>query len=371
MLLLYHGHSYVIIVIRDWIVLESIYVSIAAYMDDSKNVIETINNLLSKAEYPNRVRFGVCFQGKDRVDLSNIPNVIHTVYTRPSEPFGVSKSRSLLKDMCGDEDFFLQIDSHADCVDNWDTNVIRDYNMVCNKTNNNKIVFSSKHFQKHDTSNNIINYKYAKEDRNIPLLFHNLTYRDGIPKIDTAPFYENHPDIFKKNSVEHLVKTQFLSAHFVFAGRSFIEQFRMSNYIVFFGEEPELSLRLFCEGFDIYTYYDRAIIIHNERFSYHNVSYNKDSWIDPVYYKTYDDKKEISKLFREGKNRFVSVLNKERTIKDFFDFHIVPEHRRPHNIQDEFYDPIEPNKSDDSPGHMPYDHSLYIEELKRYGSELI
>lgn len=340
-------------------------------MDDDKNVIETINNLLNKAEYPNRVRFGVCFQSNPGIDLSHIPNVIHVVHAKPLEPFGVSKSRSILKDMCGDEDFFLQIDSHADAVDNWDTHVINDYEMICNKTDNDKIVFSSKHFQKHDISGNIIPYKYVANDRNIPILFHNLTYRDGIPKIDTAPFYENHLEIFKNNSIKHLVKTQFLSAHFVFSGRSFIEKFRMSNYIVFFGEEPELSLRLFCEGFDIYSYYDRAIIVHNENNSYHNLSYDKDSWINPLNYSKYNDKEEVSKLFRDGYNKFVSVLNKERSLKDFFDFHHVPEHRRPINIPYDFYDPIEPNKSDDSPGHKPYEHDLYLDELKRYESGLI
>lgn len=346
--------------------MKTIFVSIVAYRGDSYNILSTINNLLSKAANPERIRIGICYQNDEYIDFKQIKNVKHIVHASVDEEFGVTRSRSLLKDMVTSEDFFLQIDSHSDFTQNWDFHVIDDFERVSRVAGNN-IIFSSRHFRKYDIYDKEIKYEYRENDKDLPLLFHNLTYLYGIPKIDISPFYSDHKDIFDKNKVHHLIKTQFLSAHFIFAGQNFIKNFRMSNYINFFGEEPELSLRLFCEGFDIYNYYDRAIVIHDDKKSWHVSSYNTE-WINPVEFRLYNDKEEVAKLFRHGKNSFVSVNNLARSLDDFFNFHMVPEHRKAYNFALNYSDEQSFNKLDDSPGHGQYKSNDYFNELSYFNA---
>lgn len=345
----------------------TIFVSIISYKDDTDEIRETINNLLTKAFNPKRIRIGLCIQTDSHYDFSEFSdNIVAIVKVDEKSPFGVSRARSILKDMCVDEDYFLQIDSHSDCTQNWDWLVIQDYNYVSKTVNNDKIILSNKHFMTHDLLGNKFEFIYKDNDKNIPLLYHNFRYILGVPTIDNGPFYDNFKDFFDKNKVGHLVKTQFLSAHFVFSGRSFIENFRMSHYIPFYGEEPELSLRLFCEGWDIYNYYERAIIMHDSTRSMHNkkwqtLQYDQENAYPLV--KSYSPEKEVAKLFRYGKNMFVDVINKERSIKDFFDYHQVVEHRRPENVPEDFTDEWAHNKFKDAPGHAPYTPEDFAKEI--------
>ncbi|MEY3378231.1 MAG: hypothetical protein RLZZ328_1391 [Bacteroidota bacterium] len=346
---------------------KKIFISIVAYKDDADEIEETINNLVKNAHRPGRLRFALCLQTNKKYDFSHIDaNIVGIVYFKEDEPFGVSRARSILKDMCVDENYFLQIDSHSDCTKNWDYLCIEDYENLVKESENKKIVLSCKHFMSHDIYNQKFNYIYRDNDRNNPLLYHNLRYIFGVPTVDNGPFYENFKEFFDKNKINHLVKTQFLSAHFVFSGRPFIENFRMSHYILFYGEEPEFSLRLFCEGWDIYNYYDRAIIVHDSSRSMHNNKF-KELQHENAYpiIQSYSNEKEVALLFREGKNKFVDVNNCERTLEDFYNYHQVLPHRRAYNLSIDYTDDWVHNKFKDLPGHGPYTAEEFENEIKQ------
>jgi hypothetical protein len=348
---------------------KKIFVSIAAYRGDVFTVEETINNLISKAKHPERLRFGVCMQNDSYVNLKSKfkDNVVDVVFISLDQFFGVTRARAILKNMCTEEDYFLQVDSHADAIQDWDYYVIQDYENVVKKTNNNKIVLSSKHMMKYTTDNEEILYQYD-DNKDVPVWFHNFNWLNGIPAIDISPFYNSMKDIFDKTKVDHLLLTNFLSAHFVFSGKHFIDNFNMSTYITFFGEEPEFSLRLFCDGYDIYNYYDRAIIIHDSNRSFHHVEYNeiinvkKEEYIKEP--RGYNSLKEVENLFRYGKNNFINLENKQRSVKDFFDFHLISEKRRIYNLPEGYSDPSDYNKYTDKPGHDVYSVEYLEKQLK-------
>ncbi len=220
---------------------------------------------------------------------------------------------------------------------------------------------------KYDVYGKEITYHYY-DDKDIPVWFHNLNWSNGIPVVDIAPYYHTLKSDFDKNKVDHLLCTNFLSAHFVFSGKHFIDHFQMSTYITFFGEEPEFSLRLFCDGYNIYNYYDRAIIIHDNTRSFHHTQYHeivnikKEKYV--LDYSKYNPYKEVENLFRYGKNHFIDLTNKERTVKDFFDFHLIAEKRRIWNLPEGFSDPIDYNKYTDKPGHDIYSEEYLENQIK-------
>ncbi len=112
---------------------KKIFVSIACFMDI--DIINTIEDCLQKAEYPERIVLGICLQYDPKDDFlksyDNNPQCkIHRINWKNAK--GPAFARGILYDMFTNEDYFFQIDCHTRFFQNWDTNIINHYNYCLN-----------------------------------------------------------------------------------------------------------------------------------------------------------------------------------------------------------------------------------------------
>ena len=100
--------------------LDTIFVSIASYRDPE--LAATIDDCLSKARNPSRLRFGVCWQhGPEEIrpeQFSNPQFRVLDIDWRASR--GACWARAQIMKLWEGQDWFLQLDSHHRFVDGWD-----------------------------------------------------------------------------------------------------------------------------------------------------------------------------------------------------------------------------------------------------------
>ena len=111
----------------DEIYSNKIFVSIACFMDN--DILNTINDCLEKAEYPNNIVFGICFQHDPDDDYlkiyDNNPKFrIHRMHW--NEAKGPTYARYFCSQLIKNEEFFLQIDCHTRFFDRWDSKIINE-----------------------------------------------------------------------------------------------------------------------------------------------------------------------------------------------------------------------------------------------------
>ena len=102
-----------------------IFVSIACFMD--VDIINTIEDCLDKADYPENIIFGICLQYNPDDDFlkdyDNNPQ-FKIIKMHWNQARGAAYARGLIFDLFNDEDYFFQIDCHTRFFENWDSNII-------------------------------------------------------------------------------------------------------------------------------------------------------------------------------------------------------------------------------------------------------
>ena len=112
-----------------------IFVSIACFMDN--DILNTIEDCIKKAEYPDNIVFGICFQYDPDDDYLNIYNNnpqfrIHRMHW--NEARGPTYARYFCSQLIKDEEYFLQIDCHTRFFDKWDSKIINELKKCNEKT---------------------------------------------------------------------------------------------------------------------------------------------------------------------------------------------------------------------------------------------
>ena len=120
--------------------MNNIFISIACFMD--KDIINTIDDCLKKAQNPKNIVFGICLQHDPDDDfLQNYDNNpqfrIHKMHW--NEAKGPSYARGIIYDLFDNEDYFFQIDCHTRFFDKWDSKIIESFNL-CKKINTRSII---------------------------------------------------------------------------------------------------------------------------------------------------------------------------------------------------------------------------------------
>ncbi len=110
--------------------MKRIFISISSYRDP--DLINSIDDALIKAANPERIGFGVVFQGEKREFLEFLPKtsgkLVFLRHVPIEETKGTGWARNIItKDMLETEDYFLQIDSHTRFKKNWDVEIISFY----------------------------------------------------------------------------------------------------------------------------------------------------------------------------------------------------------------------------------------------------
>lgn len=210
-----------------------IFVSIASYRDPQ--LIPTIQDCLAKACYPDRLRFGICWQhgpeepGPDRSDSRFR---VLDVDWRASR--GVCWARAQIMRLWDGEEFFLQLDSHHRFVPWWD--------------------FKLLHHAEESGSCKPILSAYAP------------SFTPGEPDVfGTEPLQMNFERFTEEaialcrsqpipqwGTLRRPVRARFLSGHFLFTIGDFVREVPYDPELYFTGEETDLAIRAYTRGYDFF-----------------------------------------------------------------------------------------------------------------------
>ena len=106
------------------------------------DIVNTIEDCLKKAKYPENIVFGICFQSDDDdkcLDKYKDNKQFKIKHINWSQARGPAYARGIIYDMFTNEDYFFQIDCHTRFYNNWDENIINCLD-ECKKINNKAII---------------------------------------------------------------------------------------------------------------------------------------------------------------------------------------------------------------------------------------
>jgi hypothetical protein len=295
-----------------------IFVSIASYCDDL--LLFTIKDCILKAKNKENINFAIVDQNQDskknEIQQLSFSKQIKYLFIDKLETFGVSWARNIAFSMWDGEEFLLQIDSHMLFEQDWDINLIEQYQNLEQHTK--KIIIST------------YPYNFSFDKNNNPV------YK--IPSREYALILRPHPDcsLEKDNAVlrfraEHIKSSKpvigcHIAAGIIFTSSNFIDEIPYDPYLYFHGEEQSLSIRAYTRGWDIF-HPSWIPLYHNYKKA--GQSYLTHHWHKSIEQKrslTYAQLKErakhrINRLFYgDGMKGSIYGLGETRTLKMFSEF---------------------------------------------------
>ena len=222
---------------------QTIFVSVAAYRDSDCS--DTIRDIFTKAEHPERVIVGICEQNTEDSTEDCLPpslkqykKQVRRITIPNTEAKGPTYGRALIANVLyGGEDFFMQIDSHSKFCPKWDTISIGEH-AACPNPAKNILSHYPRSWTEYDEA--------CKPDSGVPVLCKTrLDPGTGIPNLEAV--------ILKPGSKPRRVP--FVSGGYVFGPGRMVKDVPYDPTLdyVFIGEELLHAARLFTAGYDIYT----------------------------------------------------------------------------------------------------------------------
>ena len=286
---------------------DKIYVQIASYRDP--DIENTINDLLEKADNPERLIVGVCDQyGPENKHLPVYDKDNFRVIRVPFySSKGLGWARAMLQTLYFDDaEYTMQLDSHMRFAPSWDAKLKR----MLQETGSKKPIIS--HYCPAFTSKDLEGQKYLLKKSLLKM------YCLRFNKTGTVSFRANHVPKDKRNGKP--LPSMLVSGHFFFTLGKHINEYRYDPDLYFAGDEVSLAARSWTRGWDIFN--------PSENVVYHN--YSRESrichWSDQKvgYGELHKDshKKMRQMLHREdgGFELGQYGLGAERTLEDFEKF---------------------------------------------------
>jgi Glycosyltransferase (GlcNAc) len=213
---------------------DTIFVSIAAYRDPE--LAATIEDCLAKARWPDRLRFGVCWQhGPDEHPLERFADPRFRVLDVDwRESRGPCWARSRIMRLFRDERWYLQLDSHHRFAPDWDAKLLAQ----AAATGSPRPIVSTYPggFDPLDPG----------ELSDVPVRMELGGFsRDGLVVMWGGAIAD------WQNSAAPR-RARFLAAGFLFAPGRFVSDVRYDPYLYFYGEEITLAVRAFTHGYDLF-----------------------------------------------------------------------------------------------------------------------
>lgn len=217
----------------------TIFVSIACFMDE--DIVNTIDDCLNKAKYPEKICFGVCLQYDPQDNFfskyDNHPQVkIKRMHWK--EARGPAFARALIHDLFTNEDYFFQIDCHTRFFNHWDDNLINCYHL-CKQINNKCVI-----------SYYPININNSSKEHMLKQIANISTVR-CIDKVQGIKTHGRYIDI--KNTPK---SSWGISAAMLFLDRNTLLEVPFDKNIyngLQFEEQVVLAARYWTYGYDIFT----------------------------------------------------------------------------------------------------------------------
>ena len=228
-----------------------IFVSIAAFMDSNLN--NTIDDMIAKAEYPERLVIGVVHQNTVEAMKSFRRRYIRDKDIKIIDIFhgdtkGCCYARSEVQSLMTDEPLYMQIDAHHKFVDKWDT-LCETMLEQCYKYTKKPIL--STYATICDMSNG--GFKITHQD---------VPFRMKCEKFYDFPKVRYVPEIVP--NWKNLSEPQpwfTVSGHFIFTSSKWVKEVPYDPELYFDGEEDTLSLRSWTNGWDIF-YPHKVVLYH-------------------------------------------------------------------------------------------------------------
>jgi hypothetical protein len=272
---------------------------------------------LAKAMHPENIIFGISLQYDVEPNLDFVSTQSRIIrfpkpnYDTNTGP-GIIEIRNAIKRLHKDEEYFLQIDAHTNFVKNWDDILIHDINEFKNKTIISKQI---QQIELEETSRsefvftpNVLPVLYTRIISDVQYIKDNLANKN---------YFYNH----------------YISGGFIFAKSKWLYEVPLANYHKFPYEEQEQSLISYCHGYDIVApRYNRQVIFAGTDLKYQDPkntlwwNIEKVNEADPATWK-YTRKwikdneimtLEVEKLILFGKNDFMDITNRARTLTGFY-----------------------------------------------------
>ncbi len=221
---------------------ECIFVQIASYRDPE--LIPTINDMLKKARYPDRLRIGICRQyhpadGFDNLDKYKKDNRFRILDIHHSKGNGVGWARNLTQRLYMGEDYTLQIDSHMRFLKDWDV-ILVDMIEFLQQQEYSKPLLTG-YVPGYDPNKNFTtNNSYPP----LKMVFDKFT-PEGIVVFDSVviPYCEQ---------LVCPIPAQFFAGGFYFTLGKFCQEVKYDPEVYFLGEEISMAVRSFTHGYDLF-----------------------------------------------------------------------------------------------------------------------
>lgn len=243
-----------------------IFVSIASYRDNECHM--TLNDLFTKARYPNRIVVGLCQQNDPKQDLDCLhefkkknpkrAHQIRIIRLAYSEAKGPTWARYLASTLWQGEEYFLQLDSHMRFLPNWDEKLI---DMVKKAPIKRAII--THYPPKYDPETQIIDENY---ETTVPIFGHPYFNEHGVFRVRSTP----SPKSTK------LQPTFYSAAGMMFGSSQILSEVPFDPHLPFLfnGEEILFTIRAYAEGWRFY------IPTENVCFHYYTRAKASRTWID-------------------------------------------------------------------------------------------
>ena len=208
----------------------TIFVSVASYRDPQ--MIPTVGDCLAKARSPERLRFGLCWQhGPEELLpcwLSGDQFRVLDVDWRDSR--GACWARAEIMGLWSGEDWYLQLDSHHRFAQDWDARLLAQ----AAASGSARPVLTT------------YGAPFSPDEANLA---------GQSTRIDFASFTREgavltRPGLIAPSS--RPVRARFVSAHFLFAPGSLVEEIPYDPELYFTGEEITVAVRAFTHGYDLF-----------------------------------------------------------------------------------------------------------------------
>jgi len=237
----------------------SIFISIAAYRDPE--LIPTVQNCLAKAQWPDQLRFGICWQHGDEEEIpaslkQDARFRILDVDWRESR--GACWARAQIMDLWQGEDHYLQIDSHHRFAEGWDAKLLE-----CARLTASPKPLITTYCPSYTPGQEILSPTEPTQ-----MDFDYFT-ADGIAMFKPA-------FISQWRSLRRPLRARFVSGHFLFAPGSFVEEVPYNSELYFHGEEITLAIRAYTCGYDFF--HPAEVLIWHE----YTREYRRKHWGDHV-----------------------------------------------------------------------------------------
>ena len=214
--------------------LDTIFVSIAAYRDPQ--LAPTLDDCLAKARWPERLRFGICWQhGPEEESLERFTDpAFRVIDVDWHDSHGACWARAEVMRLWQQERWFLQLDAHHRFVQDWDEKLLAQ----AAATGSGKPILTTYlgPFDPEDPSSFTAEPMRMEFDRFTEDGI--VVFRPGV-----MPGWEQS---------SRPVRSRFLSAHFLFAPGSFVSNVPYDPDLYFLGEEITLAVRAFTHGYDLF-----------------------------------------------------------------------------------------------------------------------